>query len=166
MLTKNVSVTEVSPETVCVNCLVTGHQGGKECHLPKDECTNCGHSHNWMLSCMEVRLALKHGEDPISHARPKISEETPTEDICTICHELRHHSCLPCKNKEKNGTVQRQETVNTPDHSPQLTVPMPIGKALDKETPVENKMILKNSFNFFSLERAQDAAAQTARRIH
>ena len=157
LATLNVIPEEESPETVCVTCLITGHQGGKECQFPKDECMNCGHSHTFMLSCMEVRLALKHGGDPISHARPKITEDTPMEDICTTCHELRHHSCLPCKNKEKNGTVQRQETLNTPDHSPQLTVPMPMGKTMDQETPtpVVEKSVPKESPNSENKEAVQ-----------
>ena len=50
------------------------------------------------------------------------------------CLELRHHSCLPCKKKETNGAVQSQETLNTPDHSPQLAVPMSKGTTLAKET--------------------------------
>ena len=132
LVTKNASSQEESPEMVCVTCLITGHQGGKECQFPKDECMNCGHSHTFMLSCMEVRLALKHGGDPISHARPKITEETPTEDICMNCHELRHHSCLPCKNKEKKLAVQSQETPSTPADSPPSAIPTEMEKALDK----------------------------------
>ena len=120
---------------VCVTCLITGHQGGKECHLPKDECMNCGHSHNWMVSCMEVRICLKFGGDPLSRARPKINEETPMEDICANCHELRHHSRIPCKDKKKKEAVQSQETLSTPDHSPQLAVPMPTGTALGQGIP-------------------------------
>ena len=154
---------EESPEVVCVTCLITGHQGGKECHLPKDECENCGRSHNWMLTCMEVRLYLKHGGDPMSHARPVLNEKTLMGDICPNCLDLLHHSCRPCQKKEspsgsdrvaplspnnskkesprepyrdalKKGTFQIQETGNTPDDSPQLVVLMPKGKTLAKET--------------------------------
>ena len=141
LVTENVPAEEESPEIVCVTCLLTGHQNGKECHLPKDECKNCGHSHNWMVKCMEVRFSLKYGGDPLSRARPEINEETPMEDICTNCHELRHHSCIPCKEKKKKETVQTQETLNTPDHSPKLAVPMPMGKKVTKEaiSPVSER---------------------------
>ena len=98
---------EESPEVVCVTCLITGHQGGKECHLPKDECENCGRSHNWMLTCMEVRLYLKHGGDPMSHARPVLNEKTPMEDICPNCLDLLHHSCRPCQKKESPSGSDR-----------------------------------------------------------
>ena len=147
LVTENFTSEEEPPEIVCVTCLLTGHQGGEECHLPKEECLNCGHSHNWMVTCMEVRFSLKYGGDPLSRARPEISEETPMEDICTTCHELRHHSCLPCKTKEKKVAVQSQETLSTPDHSPQLAVPMPMGKTVDKETPtpIVEKCGLKES---------------------
>ena len=135
LVTKNVTSEEESPEIGCVTCLLTGHQGGKECHLPQEKCMNCGYSHNWMVTCMEVRLTLKYGGDPMSHARPRINEETPMEDLCMNCLELRHHSCLPCKKKETKRAVPSQETPNTPDHSPQLAVPMPMEKTLAEETP-------------------------------
>ena len=57
------------------------------------------------------------------------------EDLCRNCLDLRHHSGFPCEKKERKEAVQCQETLSTPDHSPQLTVPMPMGKTLDKETP-------------------------------
>ena len=147
LATQNVTSEEEPPEIVCVTCLLTGHQNGKECHLPKDECENCGHSHNWMVSCMEVRICLKFGGDPLSRARPKINEETPMEDICANCHELRHHSCIPCKDKKKKEVVKSQETLNTPDHPPQLTVPMPTRKTVSEETvtPVVEKNGLQES---------------------
>ena len=157
MVTKNVNPEEESPEIVCVTGLLTGHRGGKTCHLPKDECMNCGHSHNWMVTCMEVRFSLKYGGDPLSRARPEINEETPREDICTTCHELCHHSCLPCMDKEKKEVLQSQETLSTPNDPPQPAVPMPTGKTLDKEipTPVVEKSGPKESPNLEKKEAVQ-----------
>ena len=51
------------------------------------------------------------------------------------CLELCHHSCLPCKKKDEKGAVPSQETPNTPDHSPQLAVPMPTGTTRDQGIP-------------------------------
>ena len=92
-------------------------------------------------------MTLEDGRNPLSHARPEINEETPIEDICTNCHELRHHSGIPCEKKERKEAVQCQETLSTPDHSPQLAVPMPMGKTVDKETlsPVVEKSGPKES---------------------
>ena len=135
LVTKNIIAKEKPPETVCVNCLVTGHQVGKECYLAKEMCTNCGHSHDLMLLCIQVRLTLEHGGDPLSRARPEINEETPTEDICMNCLDLRHHSRILCEKKERKEAGQGQETMSTPDDPPQLTVPMPMGKTVADETP-------------------------------
>ena len=109
------------------------------------------------MTCMEVRFSLKYGGDPLSRARPKINEQTPMEDICMTCHELRHHSCLPCKIKEKKVAVKSQEKLSTPDQSPQLAVPMPMGNTVDKETPtpIVEKNGLKESPNLEKKETVQ-----------
>ena len=85
-----------------------------------------------MYGCV---FTLEYGGDPLARARPEINEETPMEDLCINCLDLRHHSSIPCEKKEKEGAVQSQETSNMPDHSPQLAVPMPMGKTLNIETP-------------------------------
>ena len=69
------------------------------------------------------------------------------EDLCRNCLDLRHHSSIPCEKKERKEAVQCQETLSTPEHSPQLAVPMPMGKTVDKETlsPVVEKSGPKES---------------------
>ena len=108
---------------------------------------------------MEVRLSLRYGGDPLSHAVPEINEETPMEDICPNCLDFRHHSCRPWQKKEspsgsdrvaplssnnskkesprepyrdalKKGTFQSRGTLKTPNHSPQLVTLMPKKKTL------------------------------------
>ena len=63
-----------------------------------------------------------------------INEETPMEDLCMNCFELRNHSCIPCKDKKNKEAEKSQETLTTPDDPPQLTVPMPMGKIVAEET--------------------------------
>ena len=121
------------PEIFCVSCLIPGHQGGRKCRRPKDQCKNCGHEHTGQLLCKEVEWTLEHGGNPLNLDPTPKTKDTPIEDLCPNCNEMRHHSGIPCEHKEKKETIQNQETLNPPDHSPKLAVPMPMGKEVAKE---------------------------------
>ena len=88
------------PETVCVSCLLTGHQGGQECTFLKKECKYCGREHTWRLKCREVEFTLKYGGNPLNLAPRKKTEDTSMEELCSDCFDLRHHSRMPCEKKE------------------------------------------------------------------
>ena len=88
------------PETVCVSCLIPGHQGGRECKWPQYECKNCGYEHAWKILCKEVEFTLKYGGNPLNLAPRKKTKDTPMEDLCPNCFDLRHHSRMPCEKKE------------------------------------------------------------------
>ena len=87
------------PRIFCVSCLIPGHQGGRECRKPKEPCKNCGHEHTNMLICKDVEFALKYGGNP-HHSHPYKTKDTPTEELCTNCLEMRHHSSIRCEKKE------------------------------------------------------------------
>ena len=88
------------PVSVCVSCLLPGHQGGQECTFLKDECKYCGREHSTRLKCRVVEIALKYGGNAMNIVPEKKTWETPMENLCPDCLEIRHHSSLICKEKE------------------------------------------------------------------
>ena len=102
------------PVIYCMSCLNPGHQGGRKCRWLKEQCKNCGHKHIDRLICKDVEFLLEHEGNPCNIPPKQKTKDTPVEDLCTNCLNLRHHSRMPC---EKNEPVLVTENVPSEEES-------------------------------------------------